>query len=212
MRPKIVFFDCDGVLVTLNTWVRILNISNISVSENDRLYKSYYAGKISFIEFIEIETNLLKKSFTKEKYHREIVEKLEINSEAFEIITHLKNASIPIAIISSGEKTYIEVVAKKLKIETFRVNTYFNFDKNGCFTHLNFHAEDPIAKVDQVNEICKMFDCLPEETFFVGDSNNDLKAFELTKHGLLYKNKDKKCVKAAWKTIRNLNEIKNLIY
>lgn len=211
MKPKIVFFDCDGVLVTFNTWIRILEISNISVTENDKLYKSYYAGEISFIKFIEIETNLLRKNFTKEKYFREIVKKIEINSEASEIVAYLKNKNIPIAIISSGEKTYVEVVAKKLDIKTFRVNTYFNFDKNGRFTHLNFHAEDPIAKVDQVNKICKMLNCLPEETFFVGDSNNDLMAFKLTGHGLLYKNKDKKCVKAAWKTIGNLNEIKDII-
>jgi phosphoserine phosphatase len=75
---------------------------------------------------------------------------------------------------------------------------------------MEYHAEDPVAKVNQVKEICKMYNCSPKETFFVGDSNNDLYAFDLTKHGILYKSKDPDCVKHAWKTIEDLREIKNI--
>ncbi len=211
MKPKIVFFDCDGVLITSSTWESLLKLSKFPVNENNRLWKQYYSGKLSFKNWIEIQSGYLRKNLTKHKYQKEIVEKVEINPEASKIVTYLKNKNISIAIISSGEKDYVEATANKLKIKLFRVNTYFRFDKNGKFSKMDFLYDDPISKVIQVKEICKMFKCSPEDTFFVGDSNNDLKAFQLTKHGILYKTKDPDCVKFAWKTIGNLNELKNFI-
>jgi HAD superfamily phosphoserine phosphatase-like hydrolase len=210
MTPKIVFFDCDGVLINYNTWISILAVNKISVTENDLLYKSYYAGKIPYEKLIEIEIGLLRKNFTRQKYLKDIVAKIELNDGAKEIVDYFKNLNIPLAIISSGEETYVKKVAKTLAIENYRVNTYFKFDKNGRFTKMEYHAEDPVAKVNQVKEICKMYNCSPKETFFVGDSNNDLYAFDLTKHGILYKSKDPDCVKHAWKTIEDLREIKNI--
>lgn len=211
MKPKIVFFDCDGVLINSNTWENMLKLIKFSKEDNNKLWKQYYLGKINFKKWINIQSVYFRKNLTKRKYQKEIVEKVKINQDAREIVTYLKKKNIPIVIISSGEIDYVRAVANKLKIKIFKVNTYFRFNQAGKFVRMDFHTEDPIAKVDQVKEICQQFDCSPEETFFVGDSNNDLKAFKLTKHGLLYKNKDERCVKAAWKTIENLNEIKNYL-
>lgn len=211
MKPKIVFFDCDGVLINSNTWENLVKLVKFPRRKNDLLWNQYYSGKLSFKKWVDIQSVYFRRNLTRIKYQKEIVKKVEINQDAREIVTYLKKKNIPVVIISSGEIDYVKAVADQLKIKIFKVNTYFRFNQAGKFVRMDFHTEDPIAKIDQVNEICKMFNCLPEETFFVGDSNNDLMAFGLTKHGLLYKNKDKKCVKAAWKTIENLNEIKNII-
>ena len=212
MKPKIVFFDCDGVLINYNTWNNIVKLVKFPKEENNKLWNQYYSGKLSYKKWVDIQTIYFRKYLTKIKYQKEIVEKVEINQDAREIVTYLKKKNIPIAIISSGEIDYVKVVADQLKIKIFKVNTYFRFNQVGKFIRMDFHTEDPIAKVDQVKEICQQFDCSPEETIFIGDSDNDLMAFRLTKHGLLYKTKDEKCVKAAWKTIENLNEIKDIIY
>lgn len=211
MKPKIVFFDCDGVLITSNTWESLLRLVKFPKDENDRLWRQYYFGKLSFKKWAEIQSVYLRKNLTKQKYQKQIVKKIEINPDAREIITYLKRVNIPIAIISSGEFDYVKAVSDELKIKIFRVNSYFRFDNEGRFIKMDFHHDDPISKVVQVREICKIYNCTPKDTFFVGDSNNDLKAFELTKHGILYKTKDKDCVKFSWKMIENLNEIKNYI-
>ncbi len=211
MKPKIVFFDCDGVLITSNTWESLVKLIKFPKKKNSRLWNQYYSGKLSFEKWVDIQSVYFRKNLTRIKYQKEIVEKVEINQDAREIVTYLKKKNIPLVIISSGEIDYVRAVANQLKIKIFKVNTYFRFDRTGKFVRMDFHTDDQIAKVDQVKEVCRQFNCLPEETFFVGDSNNDLKAFELTKHGLLYKNKDKNCLKYAWKTIENLNEIKNYI-
>ena len=212
MKPKIVFFDCDGVLINSNTWENLVKLVKFPKKKNSLLWNQYYSGKLSFEKWVDIQSIYFRKNLTRIKYQKEIVEKVKINQDAREIVTYLKKENIPVVIISSGEIDYVKAVADQLKIKIFKVNTYFRFNQAGKFVRMDFHTEDPIAKVDQVKEICQQFDCSPEETFFVGDSNNDLKAFELTKHGLLYNTKDEKCVKAAWKTIENLNEIKDVIY
>lgn len=211
MKPKIVFFDCDGVLINSNTWENLVKLIKFPKEENNKLWNQYYSGKLSFEKWVDIQSVYCRKNLTRIKYQKEIVEKVEINPEASEIVAYLKNENIPMAIISSGEIDYVKAVANKLKIKIFKVNTYFCFNQAGKFVRMDFHTEDPIAKVDQVKEICQQFDCSPEETIFVGDSNNDLMAFGLTKHGVLYKTKDEKCVNAAWKTIENLNELKDII-
>jgi phosphoserine phosphatase len=45
----------------------------------------------------------------------------------------------------------------------------------------------------------------------VGDSFNDVDAFKLTKHGVMYQSKDKTLKKVAWKRIKNLSELINLL-
>lgn len=211
MKPKIVFFDCDGVLITMNTWESMVKLIKFPRHLNDKLWNQYYLGKLSFKDWVEIQSVYFRKNLTKDLYRKEIVEKIKINPDAREIVSFLKTKNIPIAIISSGEIKYVQAVANSLDILIVRVNTYFRFDENGKFIKMDFHTEDPIAKIDQVKEVCKLFNCSPEETFFIGDSNNDLKAFDLTKHGILYKTEDPECLKHAWKKIDNLNEIKELI-
>lgn len=211
MKPKIVFFDCDGVLINSNTWENLVKLVKFPRKKNDLLWNQYYSGKLSFKKWVDIQSVYFRKNLTKIKYQKEIVEKVKINQDAREIVTYLKRENIPMAIISSGEIDYVKAVADQLKIKIFKVNTYFRFNRAGKFVRMDFHTEDPIAKVSQVKEVCQLYNCLPEETFFVGDSNNDLYAFDLTRHGILYKNKDPDCIKHTWKTIKNLNEIRDMI-
>jgi len=211
MKPKIVFFDCDGVLISSSTWTKILDLVNFPKDLEQKLWTDYYSGKLDFKSWIDKQTVYFKKYFNKKLYTEEVLKKIEVNPEAIKIVAFLKKQNIPIAIISSGEYDYVEVTAKMLGISIFRVNTFYRYDESGKFTKMDFLHDDPISKVVQVKEICKEFKCEPEETFFVGDSNNDLKAFRLTKHGILYKTRDPDCQKFAWKTIDDLNEIKHLL-
>ena len=210
MKPKIVFFDCDGVLILYNTWQRLYDSIGYTHQENMRMWKAYYSGEITFKEWMDSIIKYFDLHLTLDIY-RQVISKVEINPEAFEITKFLKNQSVPMAIISSGEKQYVNKTAEELGIKDFRVNTVFEFDDNGKFLDMKYGSDDPIAKVEQIKEICAIHKCKPEETFFVGDSDNDLMAFDLTRHGILYKNKTEERTKKAWKTIDNLNEIKSFL-
>ena len=102
-------------------------------------------------------------------------------------------------------------MAKILGVDYWRSNASFHFDKEGIFTHMDCYTDDPSAKVIQIKEICSLLKVRPTETIFVGDSVNDLAAFELTKHGVLYRSKKREYKKKAWRRITSLLTLKGMI-
>lgn len=172
-------------------------------------WDGYYSGKIKFDDWIKnIESTYKKARLTKEKYIEIIdVKNYQINEEAESLIRYLKDKKYEIAIISSGSPEYVSAVANHFGIKYFRVNTILVFDEKGRFERLDTFGEDPDVKANQVKEICDLIRVEPEETVFVGDSDNDLKAFEYTKHGILYGSNQPELEKFAWKRAEDLREI-----
>lgn len=210
MKAKVVFFDCDGVLTLDTLWPKLHNAVGLPKNLDTKWFNEYYSGEINFVTWVKnIEDYYRKKKLTKELFERTL-NQITINEEAFQITNYLKKRKIKTAIISSGIDYYVKKVAKKLKVDYWRSNASFHFGKKGIFTHMDCYIDDPTAKVIQIREICSLLKVKPTETIFVGDSANDLKAFELTQHGVLYRSEEEKYKKKAWKIINNLKEIKNM--
>ena len=211
MKSKVVFFDCDGVLIFGNPWGTLELALDIPVEFSQRLWNDYYLGKITMDYWNSLVEEMYRgKSLTK-AFYQEQMKKFHINPEAYEIIAYLKQKDIKTAIISSGTDYYVKKVAEELRIDFWRANYRFLFDREGKFIKFKYDIEDPKAKVKQVKEICESLGVKPVQTIFVGDSDNDLEAFKLTKHGVLYKSSNEIHKKIAWKTIENLVEIKDII-
>ncbi len=209
MKFKIVFFDCDGVLLFGNPLGRLGEASNLPQIIYRKWAQDYHSHKISFDEWVENIDSCYKKAGLNKKKYEEIIDlkQYEINKEAKDLIGYLKEKSYEIAIISSGSEEYVSLVADHFGIKYYRINTIMDFDDNGLFVKLKTFGEDPDVKVMQINEICEMLNIAPTETIFIGDSDNDLKAFEHTKHGILYKTKDPRFEKIAWKRVDDLREV-----
>lgn len=209
MKFKIVFFDCDGVLLFGNPLGRLGEASNISQTMYRKWAQDYYDRLISFDEWIKNIDSCYKKTGLNKKTYEAIIDfkHYEINKEAGDLIRYLREKRYEIAIISSGSEEYVSQVANYFGIKHYRINTIMDFDDNGLFIRLKTFGEDPDVKVMQINEICEMLNIAPTETIFIGDSDNDLKAFEHTKHGILYKTKDPRFEKIAWKRVDDLREV-----
>jgi len=212
MKFKIVFFDCDGVLLFGHPLSRLEKELNI-YSTIHQQWDDYYSGKITFEEWIGNIEFLYKKAGLNKKNYDEVIDfkNYEINKEAEDLVKYLKERNYEMAIISSGSGEYVSQVAKHFGIKYYRINTILVFDKNGKFIKLKTFGEDPDVKVSQIKEICDLLDVNPIETVFVGDSDNDLKAFEYTKHGILYSVNQPELEKFAWKKINNLGQIISIL-
>lgn len=207
MKPKIVFFDCDGVINSGEVWKKINKVAKLPQALNKLWFDQYYKNIITNEQWIKNLSGYYKKYLTKIGFEKAILAGIKINPEIYKVLEILKKKNIKVAIISSGLEDYVKIIANKLGIKEYRVNAIFSFDELGNFKKFDYYSDDPIAKINQIKEICLVLDINPEETYFVGDSFNDIKAFELTKHGILYKTKDPKITKFAWKMINNLEEI-----
>lgn len=213
MKVKIVFFDCDGILLFGNPWAKLANAVGLPAELDLKWYEQYYEGKLPFEKWNNNIEQYYKKGKLNRRKFEEIVDikNYTINEEAKSVIDYLKSQGIEAAIISSGTHQYVSKVAQYFGIKNWRANITMVFDKDDMFVRFKCLDEDPKAKVIEIKSICSELNISPEESLFVGDADNDMLAFEFTKRGVLYKTKDSKFESTAFKRIDNLSEIIDII-
>lgn len=212
---RLVFFDCDGVL-TDDGWRKL---DRIAIPDRVHTYwkARFDEGKMTLDEWIEeTQKTYLNHGLTR-SYVQRLYSHIKINPQAPAIFKYLNERDIRTAIISSGFEQYVKNIAVKLEADFYRANTTLIFNKRGEFKKFEYVNRNALlAKVNAVNEICKLLDIPVNQTIFVGDSYVDLDAFKLTKHGVLYQMAEfeahiEELEKYAWKKIKHLSEIKKLI-
>ena len=208
MKYKTIFFDSGGVLIFGNPWVKLAEAVHIPLELDQKWLDDYYDGKISFQDWNRnVESYYLKAKLDKNTFEKVLDFKNYIfNKEAVGLIEYLQDKGYQIAIISSDTDYFMGKIAKHYGIDIFKANCRFVFDKSGLFKKREYISSDPEAKVIQINEVCKDLDINPEETIFIGDSINDSRAFQHTKHGIMYGNHPQ-LAKFAWKNVKDLREI-----
>lgn len=213
MKFKLVFFDCDGViLIGKFPWYHLHRAGGVSIEQAKEWWDAHYAGKLIHQKWIKNIEEIYIKNGVDYPLFKETLSHYEINPEIYPLIKYFKQRKIKTAMISSGIDEYVKPVAEKLGFDLWRVNYNFAFEKNGKLKKISYIGIDNKVKTYQIKEICQKLKIKPTETLFVGDSINDLEAFKLTKHGVLYKTKWNDCYeKYAWKVIKNLIEIKDIL-
>ncbi len=224
-KVKIVFFDCDGVVIFGNPWLRLHRAMNVSPELDREWYDAYSRGEITYDEWNQKVVDHYKdQGLTREKYEEILdIKNFELNEEAIDLINFIKSQNIHFAFISSGIEFYISQIAKHFGTEYYHANAVFHFAEDGSFTKTTYTDVDPKAKVIAINDFCQKLGLNPEESLFIGDANNDLDAFRHTKRGLLYRttnpnhlndswwHKDDELQKAAWRKIDNLRSVIDII-
>lgn len=210
MKAQMVFFDCDGTLIEANLWPTLEKVVGMNREKTLTWFSDYYEGRTDFETLVNKLNESYRGKLTEKLFH-EVMDTFNIYPEAYEITQFLREQQIPMAIISSGDGYYISRVAKHLGIEIWHANTFMRFDEAGNFIKMDYTVEDPSAKTNQIRQICTSRHINPINTIFVGDSYNDIAAFRLTTHGILYQSREEDLMKEAWKHIDNLNEIKYLL-
>lgn len=213
MKVKALFFDCDGVLMFGAPWLKLHKTMGISSELDLKWFQEYYAGKISFGQWTDNVANYYKKNKLDRKIFEEVMDlkNYTFNNEAYKLIKFLYKNNIEIAIVSSGIDFYVENVAKHFGIKYCRANARFLFDENGMFQKILYGIDDMQQKVLDLDELCKIMSIKPSESIFIGDSDNDLKAFAHTKRGILYKNDLPELQDKAWKKVENLEDVIDII-
>ncbi len=211
MQVPIVFFDCDGVLTLDSLWSKLHKAVGLPEDLDKKWFDEYYSGTIDYRKWVQNIEDFYRKQKLYKTLFNKTLSKITINSEAKEIVHYLKKKDIKVGIISSGIDYYVEKVAKMLGVDFWKANATFHFDNKGFFSKIDYVTDDPTTKVLQIKEICSLLNVKPTETIFIGDSANDLKAFEFTSNGVLYKSKNEAYRKKAWKTVESLLELKDLV-
>ncbi|HOF44668.1 MAG TPA: HAD-IB family phosphatase [Candidatus Pacearchaeota archaeon] len=210
---KIICFDVSGTLIDQNSWDIFTSSEEIEKKLKD-IFDDYNNNKIPLRDFWDQVALVFKSTGNANiEYIRNHFDDVNVLKEGAEdLINYLKEKGYKIYLISCSINIYLEELTRKLKLDGFFAGTKFIFDENGellsieseCFENKDF-KEEKVRKVAEENnaEI--------EDIIFVGDGKNDIGAFKITKNGIAIDSEVEELRNIAWKNVKQLKEIKNIL-
>ncbi len=171
--PRIVVFDCDGVLVdSVSSWKTLHDHFG---TDNDVNLQRFIRGEISDVEFMQLDIQLWKS--VQKDIHRDDLFRayagIKLMPGARETITALREHGIFIAIVSAGVDIFVQSIAGMLKVDDWIANG-LEFDDDGFLTNDGVCRLHATKKGSIIEKLLKMNDFEPHECVSVGDSEMDL--------------------------------------
>jgi HAD superfamily phosphoserine phosphatase-like hydrolase len=207
---KLVCFDLNETLIEENTWYDLNVALGVTPEEDKKMLEDFEAGKISYVEWQKLlEEIYIKNGKATEETILSIINKYNYKKGAKEIIVYLKAKGYKIALLSGSVDTLVKTIAEELNIELYGANNSFLFDERGYMSQIITKGKDATVKVTELLEFCKQLNIAPLECVCVGDGSSDIEIFQLTQHGITFKGS--KIEQFAWKSIQDLEDLKNIL-
>ncbi len=209
---RVVIFDVDGVLFDGNSWLALTEGLGCSVEDHAELYKQAAAGEL---DWHQAERNLVAMYQASGNATKDFITNLcashQLRPEARILVEYLKSKGYILCLISGSFDINIEATAKQLGIEHWYANAAMVFDQTGNLEKIIYHGDQNQVKVNQLREFCQKIGIDPTKCAFVGDSDNDIGAFQATGHGVAVHCDDEYLKGIAWRECKTLTEIKDIL-
>lgn len=210
-KPTVIVFDIDGTLTKGYSWIKFNEIGGISREQDLKWQQDYIDGNLSYQDWVEGITKTYRKNNVTKTQLEQATQNIDFQDGVHELVNLLRKKYL-LALASSSPNVFVEAVAKDLGISNFFSACHFEFDTKGRFTSIAYHGTDKQAKVDYLKKLARELDITVNQVYFVGDSENDLGAFELTGNGILVGKGNEKLRKAALNMVQELGEIPALFH
>lgn len=213
MSKSLICFDVDGTLVDNKTsWLTLTQGLGCSIPQVLSIYDRVMQGRISFAEGEKLVTQLYRSTgkATKDNIQK-IFDKEVLKPGAVEITRFLKNKGYAIWLISGAIDIYVESIAAKVGADGFFASASLEFDKDEILSNINYGGNQSVWKAQMVRELAGKFGLAPSDIIFVGDSENDISAFELTGKGVAVQPYDERLDKVLWRKVGSLAQIQKIV-
>jgi len=205
MPIKLVVFDLDGTLTTHNSsWWRLHEVFGTH-EKGGVYYDEYFAGKLSYQEWAELDAGLWKGRSLDEV--QKIVDETRLMPGAVEVVNNLKLNGIDVAILSGGIDILAEQIADRVGIDYVLVNKIGH--NNGIITGEVEVLVGWGGKAKEIEQISDDFNVPLSEIAFVGDGKNDIPVFSVVGLSIAFNPETEEVAKAASVVVRDkdLHEI-----
>ncbi|MGB1233038.1 MAG: HAD family hydrolase [Poseidonia sp.] len=171
--PKVVVFDCDGVLVdAVSSW-RTLHDS--FGTDNAVNLTRFIRGEISDVEFMRSDIQMWKA--VRNPIHQDELFRayagVKLMPGARECVERLQEAGVFVAIVSAGVDLFVSSIASMLKVDDWIANG-FVFDDEGYLTDEGVCRLHASGKGAIISRLLEMNDLEAKDCVSVGDSEMDL--------------------------------------
>ena len=173
LRPDVVVFDCDGVLVdAVSSW---RTLHDAFGTDNALNLNRFIRGEISDVEFMRSDIQMWKAVVN--PIHRDDLFRayagVALMPGAREVVARLQDAGVFVAIVSAGVDLFVSSIASMLKVDDWIANG-FVFDEEGYLTDEGVCRLHATGKGEIVTKLLKINDLDVARCVCVGDSEMDL--------------------------------------
>ena len=172
-QPKVVVFDCDGVLVdSVSSWKTLHDHFG---TDNSLNLQRFINGEFSDLEFMRSDIQMWKA--VKDPIYRDELFRtysgVKLMPGAKELVAQLKEAGVFVAIVSAGVDIFVSSIAGMLKVDDWIANGFeFNDDDSLSDEGIcRLHATKKGAVIERILSM-QGFDA--KDCVSVGDSEMDL--------------------------------------
>lgn len=210
---KAVIFDIDGTLTPDISWTALTRDVGASIEEHMKIFRAHQGGEITHEISTRELTELWRKTGNAKKgFFEALFMKWGLKDGAKELMDYLLSKGYLICLITGSTELYAGIIAKRLGIKTWFANASFDWDDKGNLTGFHYDINQKEKKLKQFLEFCRENEIEPGDCAVVGDGYNDAELFSLTGNGIAMESDGSHHLeKIAWKKVKNLGEIKNIL-
>ena len=171
--PKVVVFDCDGVLVdSVSSWKTLHDYFG---TDNSLNLQRFINGELTDVEFMRSDIQMWKE--IKDPIFRDELFRsysgVKLMPGAKELIKELKEAGIFVAIVSAGVDLFVSSIAAMLKVDDWIANG-FKFNEDDTLSNEGICRLHATKKDVVIEKILNMHGFEAKDCVSVGDSEMDL--------------------------------------
>lgn len=171
--PKVVVFDCDGVLVdSVSSWKTLHDYFG---TDNSLNLQRFINGELTDVEFMRSDIQMWKE--IKDPIFRDELFRsysgVKLMPGAKELIKELKEAGIFVAIVSAGVDLFVSSIAAMLKVDDWIANG-FKFNEDDTLSDEGICRLHATKKDVVIEKILNMHGFEAKDCVSVGDSEMDL--------------------------------------
>ena len=171
--PKVVVFDCDGVLVdSVSSWKTLHDHFGTDNSHN---LKRFINGELTDVEFMRSDIQMWKE-IQDPIYRDELFRSysgVKVMPGAKELVAELKSAGVFVAIVSAGVDLFVSSIAAMLKVDDWIANG-FKFNEDDTLSDEGICRLHATKKDLIIQKILDMQGFDAKDCVSVGDSEMDL--------------------------------------
>ncbi len=214
MKSKLIFFDLDGTLLTgmEYSWQHLWRYFNVDKSVTKPLAIKYFAGEISYKEWVDACCDLLiARDISRAMLLEAFAEIVPANGTK-EVLRQLKDDGHTLFVISGGIDIALDAALpdEKSLFEDVFIN-HFNFDEHGKLLSATATPYDGEHKATCIRDMVLKYAANLDDTVFIGDNDNDVAAAQIAGTSIAFNSKSEQLNQVVTH-IATSNDLRDLLH
>lgn len=216
IKPKIIVFDVDGVLLQGYefSWKLIWEFLNYDDSIRKKGFSMYINKELTYQQWCEWCLKYFKDKKLSYQDLEKITKDIKVEESLFKLLKYCKKNSIKLGVVSGGIDVFLKIKIPELTSFIDENNIYintFSFNEKHLLESVKSTPYDFDQKLDAIKKISSENNISLDKVMFLGDNLNDINALKYVGYGIAFNTKNPKVLDVAKTSCDTMKDILNLL-